>query len=125
MAPSDTLLLQSILDRIASLDTKVEHIAEKQAVIAERVDSHIKASEPATKSWIMNALGVIKSWVFPIILAIFLLGRQSVEYTNKPMNIYPPKAVISSQVDDTFVANKNKKLDSIILKQITKQLGGD
>ena len=120
MAPSDTILLQSILDRIGTLDAKVDHIAEKQAVIAERVDSHIKSSEPVAKSGISTAFGVVKSWIIPIVLAIFLMGRQSVEYTSQPMKQYPPTAIIGSAADDTFIANKNRKIDSILLKRIMK-----
>lgn len=126
MAPSDTLLLQSILDRIGTLDEKVEHIAERQAVIAERVDTHIAQTPltaPESKSGIMSVLNVLKQWILPIIMAVYLLGRQSVEYT-KPVQVYPPRAVISSQVDDTFVANKNRKIDSMLIKQIMKGIGG-
>lgn len=116
---SDTLLLQSILDRISMLDAKVDHISERQVIIGERLDSHLKA-EPATKSSFSNILGVLKTWVLPIVLAIFLLGRHSIEYTAQPMRQYPPNVLIGSASDDTFIANKNKKIDSVLLNQIMK-----
>lgn len=119
MAPADTILLQSILDRIGTLDAKVDHIAEKQAVIAERVDTHIKASETPAKSVVGTVFGVLKTWVLPIVLAIFLLGRQSVEYSAK-QHEYPPKSTFTSLQDDTFVQNRNKKIDSILISQIMK-----
>lgn len=121
MAPSDTILLQSILDRIGNLDAKVDHIAEKQAVIAERVDAHIASSTPETKSGLMTAMGVIKQWLFPIILGIFLLGRQSVEYTNKSAYQYPVSHS-KAQLDDTFIAS-DRRFDSLIMKQIYKSTG--
>ena len=121
MAPTDTILLQSILDRLENLGAKVDHIAEKQAVIAERVDSHIAQTTPVPESkngW-LTALGVIRSWVLPIILAIFLLGRQSVEHTHQPMKQYPPNAIIGSAADDTFISS-NRRFDSLLIKQIMK-----
>ena len=105
---------------MATMDAKIDTITEKQAIISEKVDSHIKSSEPATKSSFSNILGVLKTWVLPIVLAIFLLGRQSVEYTAQPMRQYPPNVLIGSASDDTFIANKNKKIDSVLLNQIMK-----
>lgn len=121
MAPADTILLQSILDRIASLDAKVETIAERQAVIAERVDAHIASSEP--KSGMQKSLDLIKGWLMPIVLAIFLLGRQSVETVGHGITYTDPKPANSSALlDDTFI-DRNRKFDAAIMKQIMKTTG--
>lgn len=105
---------------MAAMDAKIDTITEKQAIISQKVDSHIKSSEPTTKSSFSNILSVLRTWMLPIVLAIFLMGRQSVEYTSQPIKQYPPTAIIGSAADDTFIANKNKKIDSVLLNQIMK-----
>lgn len=130
MGAVDNILLQSILDRfslletrvdarLTAIDNKVDTIVEKQAVIAERIDNHIAGSKTASDkpSKIDSTLGFIRSLILPIVLAIFLLGRQSVEYTHQPLKQYPPSAIVGSGTDDTFVA-RNKRIDSILIKQI-------
>jgi hypothetical protein len=118
---SDTLLLQSILDRLSILDAKVDHISERQVIIGERVDSHLKADPSENKSGLTTAISVIRQWLFPIVLAIFLLGRQSTEYTSKSSYTYP-KAHDKAQLDDTFIAS-DRRFDSLIMKQIYKSTG--
>ena len=120
--PADTILLQSILDRSSSLDAKIETIAERQAVIGERVDSHIASTAP--KSGLLKSMDVIKSWIFPIILAIFLIGRQSVEVVGQSPTYDAPKASAKSVIiDDTFI-DRNRRFDAEIMKQLLKKAGG-
>lgn len=110
--------LQDIAHSQSAMQSDVAVIKSEQATIKCELAEH-KAQTPQDKSGLVKVLDVLRSWILPIILAIFLLGRQSVEYTNQPMKQYPPNAIIGSAADDTFIAS-NKKFDSLLIKQIMK-----
>lgn len=121
----ESIILTNLMQRLDEIQHEqskmhgdIAVLLSEQANIKREFIEH-KAQMPATveKTGFSKIFDTIKPMITPIILAIFLAGRQSVEYS-KPA--YPPKAVISSQVDDTFVANRNRKLDSILMNRIIK-----
>ena len=119
----ETIILNNLMQRLDEIQHEqskmhgdIAVLITEQANIKRELVEH-KAQTPEAKTGMGKVLDFAKSWIIPLVLGIFLLGRQSVEISQPT---YPPKSVISSQVDDTFVANKNKKIDSILLNKILK-----
>jgi hypothetical protein len=109
--------LDEIQHEQSKMHSDIAVLLIEQKNIKNELTEHKAQGSSDSKSTFGKICNVVKSWVLPIVLAVFLLGRQSVEYTSNNV-VYPPKSTIASQVDDTFVANHNKKIDSILIKQI-------
>lgn len=116
-------IVQRIEDKVDVLKDDMSSIKTKQAIIETSLNDHVDAgkNENAPKKGILDStFSFIRSWILPIVIAIFLLGRQSVEVTHPVMKQYPPSSIISSQVDDTQVIKKNRKIDSILISKMLR-----
>lgn len=123
MADYEELVVQNIMVQLNELmhivlETKqdVAVIKSEQANIKAELAEHKAQSD---KDGLQKVLDIMLKYIFPIILSIFLLGRQSIEHTSKP-SIKRHSDSIMQIKDDTFVES-NRRFDSILLKQITKQ----
>lgn len=134
MSGNDSLLLQSILDRITNIEDKVDAISTKQALIESKLEEHIKAalSAPVKSIW-SKIFDGIKNYAIVgiiVIISIFELGRCSVEAADFADKIYLQSKhdtsntliLNKSKVDDTAVRSTNKSLNAKIDAAIVKRL---
>lgn len=115
--------LNEVMHIVLQVKADVEVIKSEQSNIKHELEEHKKncaSLKTDEKGGLQKVMDIMKQWIFPIILAIFLLGRQSVEYTTKPSYAYP-KTKTEMLNDDTFVVDR--RLDSALIKQIYKTAG--
>ena len=122
MPDYEEIVVQNIMTQLNEvmhivLETKqdVAVIKSEQANIKAELAEHKAQSD---KGGLEKIMSFILKWVFPIILSIFLLGRQSVEYSPKHSYTMHTDSIMRIK-DDTFVES-NRRFDSFLINQITK-----
>ena len=126
MSGNDSLLLQSILDRITNIEDKVDAISTKQALIESKLEEHVKAPVKSIWSKIFDGIKNYAIVGIIVIISIFELGRCSVEAADFADKIYLQSKhdtsntliLNKSKVDDTAVRTLNGKIDRAILNKL-------
>ena len=118
-SPHESLLLQSMLDRLESIEHRIVAIADTQAVIGSKVDIHIASTtKSTTESW----LAAVKPYAIPLALALFLAGANTNEGLHATAVRISPKATADCTSVDS-AALLRKAVGAKILKTLAKSGG--